>query len=309
MVAEGNNPNATRHFDLAGALSATIGLSALVYGIVQTTTTGWGNAGTLTTIAAGIAVLALFVVIEGRFAKVPLMPLRLFKSRALSSANAIIAAVGGATFAMWFFYSLYLQTVNGYSPLHAGLIFLPMTIAIVVGSQVASRTVARFGPKPLLITGMLLLTGGLLLFTDITPAGSYLSEGVLPSLLVSFGMPLAFIPGTISATAGVQPHEAGIASGIVNTARMFGGALGLAVLATIATSRTKHDLSHPTAAIHTANQALTNGFHYGFVGGSIVAALGLLVAIFLVPSIKLRPAAVVVEEGEDTVAVALAIEV
>jgi hypothetical protein len=107
----------------------------------------------------------------------------------------------------------------------------------------------------------------------------------------------------------VQPHEAGIASGIVNTARMFGGALGLAVLATIATSRTKHDLSHPTAAIHTANQALTNGFHYGFVGGSIVAALGLLVAIFLVPSIKLRPAAVVVEEGEDTVAVALAIEV
>jgi EmrB/QacA subfamily drug resistance transporter len=291
LVAEGNNPNATRHFDLAGALSATLGLSVLVYGIVRTTTTGWGHASTIALIVLGVALLALFIGIEGRFAKAPLMPLRLFKARSLSAANAIIASVGGATFAMWFFYTIYLQTVNGYSPLKAGLIFLPMTLAIVVGSQVASKNIARFGPKPLLITGMLLLTAGLLVFTDISPGGSYWTEGLLPSLLVSFGMPLAFVPATIAATSGVQPHEAGIASGILNTARMFGGALGLAILATIATTRTKHDLQHPTAAIHTANQALVNGFHYGFVGASIIAAIGVLVAVFGVPTIKLKPAA------------------
>jgi EmrB/QacA subfamily drug resistance transporter len=291
MVAEGNTPHATRNFDFLGALTATGGLSLLVYGIVRTTTTGWGDTGTLALIAGGLVVIGLFLLIEGRFAAAPLMPLRLFTSRSLSAANVIIMTVGGSTFAMWFFYSLYLQQVQRHTPLQAGLIFLPMTVAIILGSQLAGRSVMRFGAKRLLIFGMVVLSAGLLLFTDITAGGSYLTEGLLPSLLVSIGMPFAFIPGTISATSGVPAHEAGLASGVVNTSRMFGGALGLAVLATIATSRTNHDLrevAHPSLA--ASNHALVAGFQLGFSVAAAIGLVGVLVAVFLTPTVRVRPA-------------------
>jgi predicted MFS family arabinose efflux permease len=233
--------------------------------------------------------LALFVLIEARFASRPLMPLRLFRSRNLSAANVIIMLVGGSTFAMWFFVTLYLQQVNGESPLHAGITFLPMTIAIVIGSTVVGRIVIRVGPKRLLTLGMLLLGSGLLLFTDITPHGSYLGELLLPGLLVAFGMSLAFIPGTICATQGIAPREAGLASAVVNTARLFGGALGLAILAAIATSHTSHVLHHPTAAIHTMNQALVDGFQLSFTVAAIFAFAGAVIAAFGMPSAPSRP--------------------
>ena len=290
LLIEGRNPNATRHFDLLGALTATGGLSALVYGIVRTDSTGWGNAGTLALMAVGVALLGVFLLIEGRFAKAPLMPLRLFKARSLTTANAIILTVGGSTFAMWFFFSLYLQQVRGYSPLHAGLVFLPMTVAIVIGSTVASRITIRVGAKRLLVAGMLGLSVGLLLFSQLHVHGSYLGDMLLPSLITSAAMPFAFIPGTICATAGVAPQEAGLASGVVNTSRMFGGALGLAILATIATSRTSHDLAHPTAAVHTLNQALVNGFQFAFVLAAVISFIGALLAIFGMPTVRRAPA-------------------
>ena len=291
MIAEGRNPNATRSFDLSGALSATAGLSLLVFGIVRTNTGGWGNAETLALIGSGLALLLVFLAIEGRFAKAPLMPLRLVSSRSLSAANVIVLLVGGSTFGMWFFFSLYLQQVLGYSPLHAGLIFLPMTLCIVAGSTIASRITLRVGPKRLLVAGMVGLSVGLLLFTRLTVHGGYFSEMLAPSIITSFAMPFAFIPGTISATAGVKPHEAGLASGVVNTARLFGGALGLAVLATLADSRSTHDLRHPTAAVHTLNQALVNGFQFAFVLAAAMALIGAFVAAFAMPSLKARLAA------------------
>jgi predicted MFS family arabinose efflux permease len=251
---------------------------------------------------AGLALLLGFLAVEGRFAKAPLMPLRLFASRSLSSANIVILAVGGSTFGMWFFFSLYLQQVRGYSPLHAGLIFLPMTIAIVVGSFIASRITIRIGAKRLLIAGMLTLSAGLLLFTRLSVGGSYLGDMLAPSLLVSFAMPFAFIPGTICATSGVAPQEAGLASGVVNTARMFGGALGLAILATLATSRTSHDLAHPTAAVHTVDQALVNGFQFAFAIAAAMAFVGALVAIFGMPSVR-RPATATAPQAQPAVAV------
>jgi MFS family permease len=213
------------------------------------------------------------------------MPLRIYRSRTLSAANVIVLLVGGASFGMWFFVSLYLQQVHGYSPIRAGLAFLPMTLCIVAGSTAASRLVGRVGPKPVLIAGMISLTAGLFWFTDISVSGSYAGTMLGPSLLTALGIGLAFVPATISAVAGVAPHEAGLASGLVNTARLFGGALGLAILAAIATSRTNADLRH---AGTTAHAALVSGFQLAFVVSATLALAGALVAAFGLPRLGAR---------------------
>jgi EmrB/QacA subfamily drug resistance transporter len=280
LVAEGRDAVRTRDFDLAGALTATLGLSILVLGIVRTDVTGWGYGPTLALLAGGVLLLLAFLGIEGRIASSPLMPLRIYRSRTLSSANLVVLLVGGATFGMWFFLSLYLQQVLGYSPLRAGLAFLPMTLCIVVGSTVASRAVIRLGAKPILIAGMISMTAGLLLFTRVSADGSYLGEMLVPSLLVAIGIGLSFVPATITAVAGVAPDEAGLASGLVNTARLFGGALGLAVLAAIAAAR--------TASVHGslgAHAALTSGFDLAFLIAAAFALIGALVAVFGLPQV------------------------
>jgi predicted MFS family arabinose efflux permease len=212
------------------------------------------------------------------------MPLGLFRSRRLSAANIIIMLVGAATFGMWFFDSLYLQDVLGYSPLKTGLVFLPMTIGIVVGSTIVSRIIFRFGVKRLLIIGMSVLSVGLLGLTRISVHSSSLWIMLVAGTVASSAMPLGFIPSTISATQGVRPEEAGLASAVANTARLIGGALGLAVLATLASSHSASDLRHPTAAVHTANQALVSGFQLAFWVAAAIAAVGILVAAFVMPS-------------------------
>jgi EmrB/QacA subfamily drug resistance transporter len=288
-VAEGRNPERARNFDLAGALTATAGLSLLVLGIVRTDVTGWGAASTIGLMAAGVALLGAFVFIEGRVAKAPLMPLRIYASRTLSAANVVVFLVGGATFGMWFFASLYLQQVQHYSPIKAGLAFLPMTLCIIVGSTLASRAVIRIGAKPLLVAGMAAQTLGLLLFTRLSLSGGYVSEFLAPSLLVAIGIGLAFVPATICAVAGVRPQEAGLASGLVNTARLFGGALGLAILAAIATSKTNSDLHHIVAGTaHSPLSALTDGFQLAFLVAAAFALVGGLVALFGLPRIPAR---------------------
>jgi len=279
MLIEGRGAAALRRdFDLRGALSATLGLSLLVLGIVRTDVTGWGSASTLAVIAAGVALLITFLVIEGRFARAPLMPLRIYASRTLSSANVVVLLIGGATFGMWFFVSLYLQQVLGYSPIRAGLAFLPMTLCIVVGSAVASRMVTRVGTKPLLLIGMVSLTAGLILFAQVSANGTYLGDMLVPSLLVAVGIGLSFVPATISAVAGVAPAEAGLASGLVNTSRLVGGALGLAILAAIATARTNSDLHQ--AGTETVHAALTGGFRLAFLVAAGFSLAGGLVALF-----------------------------
>ena len=284
-IVESRNAGRAREFDLRGALAATSGLTLLVLGIVRTDQTGWGDSSTLLLITAGVALLALFVLIEGRFAREPLMPLRIFRSRTLSASNIVVLLVGASSFGMWFFVSLYLQQVLGYSPIRAGLAFLPMTLCIVAGSTLASRLVGRVGAKPLLITGMASLTVGLFWFTDISPTGTYLGDMLFPSLLTAIGIGLAFVPATISAVAGVARQEAGLASGLVNTARLVGGALGLAVLAAIATSRTNTELHH---AGTTAHAALVSGFQLAFVVSAGFALVGGLVAAFGLPRLPAR---------------------
>ncbi len=285
FVAEGRNPDRTRNFDLTGAVTATVGLSLLVLGVVRTAETGWGSASTLALIGSGIVLLLVFLGIEGRLAKAPLMPLRIYSSRTLSAANVVVLLVGGATFGMWFFVSLYLQQVLGYSPIKAGLSFLPMTLCIVAGSTLASRAVIRIGAKPLLVAGMVTMTAGLLLFTQISAHGSYLGDMLAPSLLVAIGIGLSFVPATICAVAGVRPQEAGLASGLVNTSRLVGGALGLAILAALAAARTKSDVLHHTLANPAA---LTDGFRLAFVVAAAFAVIGGLVAAFGLPKVPRR---------------------
>src|ERR1700744_855565 len=286
LLLESRSAGRAREFDLRGALTATLGLSLLVLGIVRTDQTGWGDTPTLLLIAAGLALLGAFLFIEGRVARSPLMPLRIYRSRTLSAANIIVLLVGGATFAMWFFMSLYLQQVHDYSPIRAGLAFLPMTLCIVAGSTAASRLVGRLGAKPILVVGMASLTAGLFWFTDISVGGTYVGAMLFPSLLTALGIGLAFVPATISAVAGVAAQEAGLGSGLVNTARPFGGALGLAILAAIAASRTASELQH---AGMTAHAALVSGFQLAFAVAAAFALVGTLVAAVGLPRL---PAAV-----------------
>ncbi len=285
LIAEGRNAERSRNFDLSGALAATVGLSLLVLGIVRTDVTGWGSTGTLALVAAGAVLLVAFLAIEGRIAKAPLMPLRIYASRTLSASNVVVLLVGGASFGMWFFVSLYLQQVLGYSPIKAGLAFLPMTLCIVAGSTLASRAVTRIGAKPMLVAGMIAMTLGLALFTQVSAHGTYLGDMLFPSLLVAIGIGLAFVPATISAVAGVAPQEAGLASGLVNTSRLVGGALGLAILAAIATARTNSDLHHTGASTEALHAALTGGFQLAFAVAAAFAFVGLAVAAFGLPRI------------------------
>jgi EmrB/QacA subfamily drug resistance transporter len=288
-ISESRNENATRHFDLAGAVSATLGLTLLVLGIVNTTVDGWGSSKTLVLIAAGVVLLAVFVLIEGKFARAPLMPLRIYRSRLLSAANGAVLLMGAAMFAMWFFVSLYLQEVLGYSPLKAGIAFLPMTVAIAACAMITSRIVLRIGAKPPMLFGMISAAVGLLWFANVPVADHYVSSVLGPSILVAIGFGTAFVPATIAGTAGVAPQEAGLASGLINTSRLFGGALGLAVLAALATARTN---SHHAVTALAVKHALTSGFHLAFVvagGLSLVAGLVVVIAIPKLPARKPAP--------------------
>jgi EmrB/QacA subfamily drug resistance transporter len=288
LISEYRDPVRTRNFDLSGALAATLGLSILVLGIVRTDVTGWSSAGTVALIAVGVVLLVIFVAIEGKLATAPLMPLRIFASRTLSASNVIVVLIGGATFGMWFFVSLYLQQVLGYSPIKAGLTFLPMTLCIVVGATSASRLVVRFGAKPLLVTGMTLQTIGLVLFTQISVHDTFVATILVPGLLVAAGLGLALVPATISAVAGVAPKEAGLASGLVNTSRLVGGALGLAILAALATARTNTDLHTAGISVHAA---LVSGFQLAFAVAAGFALIGGLVAMFGLPRVPARAGA------------------
>jgi predicted MFS family arabinose efflux permease len=232
------------------------------------------------------------------------MPLRIYSSRTLSAANVVVLLLGAAVFAMWFFLSLYLQQVRGYSPIRAGLAFLPMTLCIVACTTIVSRVVTRVGPKPLLVAGMVTEAVGLLLFTRLSPTGTYLGDVLAPSLLVAIGLGLAFVPVTIAATAGVDHEEAGLASGLVNTSRLFGGALGLAILAALATSRTNNDLRHTGGGARAMHAALTSGFELAFLIAGVFAAVGAAVALLGIPRVPSGKSADDLVDGRDRQAVA-----
>jgi EmrB/QacA subfamily drug resistance transporter len=270
-------------FDLLGALTVTSGLVVAVFAIVRTTTEGWTSLQTLGSLAVAVLLLAAFLVIESRVATQPLVPLRIFESRLLTGANVLVLLLGGAMFAMWYFVSLYLQQVLGYSPIKAGLAFLPMTLCIAVGSMRAASIVRRFGIQRTVLAGFLLSTAGLALFSRIHAGGSYLGDVLVPSVLVSIGMGLCMVPLTTTAVAGVAHHEAGLASGLVNVSRLFGGALGLALLVAIADAHRSDLLAHRSISVAAAT---SDGFARGFLASSGIALAGALLVLPLVRQVR-----------------------
>jgi len=268
--------------DVPGAVLVTAGLTALVLGVVRTTTVGWGSWQTAVSLGGAALLIAAFLFYEARVAKHPLMPLRMFERRSVWSANLVMFLLSGAIFAMWFFVSLYLQQVRGYTPIGTGLAFLPQTVAIVAGAQLSSRLVVRLGPRPILVAGALSTTVGLYLLGQVGVATGYWSAFFLPSVLVTLGLGLCFTPLAFAATSGVIPQEAGLASGLVNTARQIGGAVGLAALATVATTRTA-DLARSTSAMAAAS----GGFTFAFKVSAAIA-LAAAAAALLVPSLARR---------------------
>jgi EmrB/QacA subfamily drug resistance transporter len=272
--------------DIAGALSITAGLVVLVYALVDAHSAGWGSFQTIGLLALSAVLLVSFVVVELR-TEHPIMPLSIFRNRNVASADAVALLVGASLFSMFFFISLYLQQVLGDSAMRAGLSYLPLAFAIIFSAGAASQLVTRIGPKPVLVGGMSLTTIGLLLFTQVSAGGSFAGDVLVPSIVVALGLGFSFVPLTIIAVAGVTHHEAGMASGLINTAQQVGGALGLAVLSSIAASRTSDVLAgsgRPTP--DAVRGALTEGFQSAFAVGAGFAAIGVVLALLVVPHVR-----------------------
>ncbi len=268
--------------DLTGAITVTAGLAVLVYGIVSTDVHAWGSVQTIVTLAIGIALLAAFFVTESRFATDPLVPLSIFKRRSLSVANGVAVTVGAGIFGTYFFLSLFLQNVDGYSPLRAGLAFLPVGLLTLAGALIASRIVHIVGARNQLMLGLGMVAIGLLWLSRVQAGDPYLVHVLGPEILIGLGFGLSFIPMTLSATAGVPVHEAGLASGLINTTRQIGGALGLAIMATVASSVVA---SNEAGSHHSADEALTAGYRAAFIIAGGVMVVGVLLAMLL-PKLK-----------------------
>ena len=279
LIAESRSTSETRHFDFAGAVTVTAGLSILVYALVDASDAGWGSTQTLGLLAVSAALIGAFVAIELR-SKSPLMPFRIFRIRTLTGANVVGLLIGASLFSMFFFISLYMQQVLGYSAIKAGLSYLPLALSIIISAGIASQLVTRIGYKPVLAAGMVFIAAGLIWFSQVSVGGSYVSDILFPSLLAAVGLGFAFVTSTIAAVAGVQEREAGLASGLINTSQQIGGALGLAVLASIANSVTT-DLA---GAARPSVGELTEGFQAAFLTGAGFAVLGLIATLVLIRS-------------------------
>ena len=274
-----------RRVDYAGAITITASLMLAVYAIVNGNETGWLTAQTLLLLTASAVLLAVFLVIEARVAK-PLMPLALFKHRTLTTANGIAVLLAGAMFAWFFLTALYLQLVLDYTPLEVGLAFLPSSLIMGAFSLgLSAMLVMRFGIRLPLVAGMLFMAAGLLLFVRVPVDGSFVVDILPGSVLLAIGAGMGFNPLLLAAMGDVDQSEAGLASGVVNTAFMMGGALGLAILASLSASHTDDLLAsgEGTAA------ALTGGYHWAFLAGALFAVAGAVLGALLLPSEKPAP--------------------
>jgi EmrB/QacA subfamily drug resistance transporter len=282
-----------KRFDVPGALLVTSGLSSLVYAITQAGRDGWLAGQTLGVFGVSLALLAAFVGWELRHPD-PLMRFGILRTRTLSGANVAGFIMGTALFSMFLMLTLYMQQVLGYSAMKTGVAYLAVAGTAIIWSAVAAQLVTRVGVKPVLVTGMAALTLGLLYFTRVSVGGSYLGDLMPGFLLIGVGIGFSFVPISIAALAGVTPSEAGLASGLINTSQQIGGALGIAALSTIATSRTGDSVTSGSVL----PVALVDGFSSAFLAGAIFAALGLVAALTLIRRDELEPELVLEPEIE-----------
>jgi EmrB/QacA subfamily drug resistance transporter len=272
--------------DLPGAVTVTAGMVSLVYGLSHAANHPWASAGTIVPLVVAVVLLTSFVFIETR-TPMPLMPLRIFANRNRSGAYAIMLCVGTAVFAMFFFLTQFLQNILGYSPIKTGVAFLPMVVGIVTGAQVVSRLVARIGIRPPLLLGPLCAAAGLAWLSRLTPTSSY-PDVLGPIVCIGLGMGLAFVPLTLTAVRGVRNEDTGLASALLNTAQQVGGALGLAVLATVAINATRNKATslavagrgHLTRA--DVQAAATHGYTTAFLVGAAIALVAFVISLTVI---------------------------
>ncbi|HUH80283.1 MAG TPA: MFS transporter [Solirubrobacteraceae bacterium] len=299
VVAERRGTRGEVPFDLAGALTLTLGQMVLVYGVVEAGLKGWSTFAALGPIALGVLLLVAFGAVETR-AKAPLIPFKEL-TQTLKNANTIVLLFSAALFPMWILSTLYLQQVLGLSPLHTGLIFLPMTLTIMIVARSAGRLVSEVGVRAVLGSGLILMTVGMLLFTRIAPSGSGIVYVMIPGILTAAGIALSIVPSTIAATQGAEAGQTGLASGLVNTSRQVGGGLGLAVLITLATQRT----SNLIGTGEQVPEALTHGFRLAYLIGAILCGAAALMTFLTLP--RAEPAARVARRAAPPVAGVLAL--
>jgi EmrB/QacA subfamily drug resistance transporter len=294
-VPESKDERAHKAFDVAGAITVTSGLLILVYAIVKAQENGWLSGQTLIVGGIALALLAAFVVIERRSVE-PLVRLSIFRVRTVRAANVAMFFVAAGLFAMFFFNTLYMQRVLGYSALEAGLAFLPFTGGIIIGAGLSQALVAKVGARELPLVGMTMAVAGMLLFMRLEPDGSYVTDLLPGIILASIGMGLTFVPITLIATSGIPAGDAGLASGLFNTSQQVGGALGLAILSTLAVSATEDTLSSAGGAPNESDQAqaLVDGFHVAYLGSAVLIAVAAVLLFFLLS----RQDVVAVGEGE-----------
>src|SRR3954453_5582226 len=279
IVPESRSESASEGgYDAEGAVAITLGTIALVFTLIKADSWGWTSGRTLVGFAVAAVLIVAFVAIERRH-RDPLVPLRIFSNRSLAAADATLLLVAAALFGVFFFCTLYLQQVLGYSALKTGLAYLPFSGTLIGASALASRLVDRFTPKPVLCVGLLVSTAGFILLTGVDGHADYASH-VLPAMIVlGVGMGMSFVPITIAATNGVAAADSGLASGLLNTTQQVGGSLGLAILSSVSTSRATSALQGGSAL----PVALTHGFKGAFVVAAVLCAIGVVLAVVLLP--------------------------
>jgi EmrB/QacA subfamily drug resistance transporter len=288
-------------FDLPGALSSTIGMVSLVYGFIRASQDGWSDPWTLGAFGLAVVLLAGFLLIESRTAQ-PITPLRMFRNRNRSGSYGIMLCLAAAMFSIFFFVTLFVQDVLRYSPLRAGLAFLPISFAIVTAAQISARLQIKLGPKPFFIAGSLLVTGGISWLTQIDVGTSYVSGILGPTLLFGLGMGCIFVPIMLTAVAGVAPAETGAATGLLNATQQVGGSLGLSILVTVFGTASRNEGKHQAAQFlphatpqqlaayrqsgqlpkHYADLVLTHGISTAFEMGLVFALLAAIISVFVI---------------------------
>ena len=295
LLQESRADLAHRHFDVAGAVSVTGGLMLLVYAMTRATSDGWGSGTTLALLAGAAALVLTFVVIELR-SRSPLLPLRIFRLRTLSAANAAMAIIGSVAFSEFFLLTLYLQDVLHYSAVRTGVAFTGFALTVVVISNVAQAVVGRVGIRATLTAGLLASAVSVALLTRLPVDGRYFWDLFPAFVLGGAGMGFSFVPVTIASLTGVGRADAGVASGLINTSRQIGGAVGLAAVSTIAATSTSHYATSHVALAGVGARALTHGYVTAFAVLTALALVGAAIAGLFVES---RPRAVAVEGAPE----------
>jgi predicted MFS family arabinose efflux permease len=301
-VAE--TPRQGGRFDLAGAVTSTLGVASLVYGFVRAAASGWGDHLALAAFGAAVVLLAAFLAIEAR-ARQPITPLRLFADVSRSGSFLARLLLIAGMFGVFYFLTQFLQQVMGFSPLRAGLAFLPLTAALFGMSRMAPRLMPRFGAKPLMIAGMLPAIASLAWLSRVSPATDYWSGVFGPMVLLGIGMGLVFVPLTTASLAGVAPADSGAASSMVNVMQQVGGSLGLAVLVAVFGTASRNAQQHPLPGLTVAAQGqhvLAHGMAAAFGLATLLDVCALLVIVLLIRTRALLPRSVEVREEEPAVA-------